>query len=82
MAACILLVHDDDYFAGRAVTALEGQGLAVVRSDSVADALDKLNDVSSPDLLITRLRFPPGGSNGLALARMARRKHPHTKSYL
>ena len=77
--ARILLVHDDDYFAGRAVAALEAAGLTVVRSSTVVDALDRLNEASPLALLITRMRFGLNGSNGIVLAKMARQRHRNIK---
>jgi DNA-binding NtrC family response regulator len=76
MAGQILIVHDDDYFTTRAVAALQAAG-NVATGSAVEDALDKLDPM--PDVLITRIRFGPGRSSGLALARMACQRHPGIK---
>jgi DNA-binding NtrC family response regulator len=79
MAGRILIVHNDDDFTTRAVAALEAEGNTVTTSSAVVDALDKLDAMPPPDVLITRMRFEPGRPNGLSLANMARHKHPQMK---
>jgi DNA-binding NtrC family response regulator len=77
--ANILFVHDDDHFIARAVAALQSAGNTVTTSSAVLEAIDQLDATPPPDVLVTRIRFGPGRSNGLALARMARYKHPRIK---
>jgi len=79
MGAIILIVHDDDHFIARAVAALQSAGNTVTTSSAVLEAIDQLDATPPPDVLVTRIRFGPGRSNGLALARMARYKHPRIK---
>lgn len=43
------------------------------------DALRALEGAEAVELLITRVRFPPGKPHGLSLARMARSRRPHLK---
>jgi CheY-like chemotaxis protein len=78
MAGRILFVADDD-FTTRAVEALQSAGNTVTTTSAVIDALDKLDAMPPPVVLITRMRFGPGRSNGLALARMARHRCPRIK---
>ena len=42
-------------------------------------ALDALENAQRVEVLITRVRFPPGKPNGIALALMARHKRPGIK---
>ena len=78
MLGHILIVHNDQDVATRAENALKAAGYQVQVCQGVVPALSVLQTVQV-DLLITRMRFPPGGSNGVALALMARRQHPDIK---
>jgi DNA-binding NtrC family response regulator len=79
MVGRILIVHNDDYFSARAVAALQAEGNTVTTSFEVIDALDKLEAMPPPDVLVTRMRFEPGRPNGLSLANMAHHRHPRIK---
>ena len=79
MAGRILIVHNDDYFASRVGAALRAAGHTVTISSAVVDALEKLDAMPPPDVLITRMRFEPGSPNGVSLANMAHHKHPRIK---
>ena len=79
MGGRILIVHDDDHFIARAAAALQAVGNTVTTSSAALEAIHQLDAMTPPDVLITRMRFGPGRSNGLALARMAHHRHPQIK---
>jgi DNA-binding NtrC family response regulator len=58
---------------------LRQAGHDVVSFASSMDALSALEDPETVELLITRVRFPPGTPHGIALARMAQQKRPGIK---
>jgi DNA-binding NtrC family response regulator len=69
MSANIIFVHDDPEFIEEAAAALRLAGHKVVTFREPT-----LNAVETApfEILITRVRFPIGQPNGVALARMAR----------
>jgi CheY-like chemotaxis protein len=76
MPARIVVVHDEPGLAEEVASALNLAGHQVdVFIDPLA-AWDALAAARLTDVLITRVQFPPGMSNGLALARMARSNRP------
>ena len=79
MPACIVLVHDDPGFANPALAALRAAGYDAVGFQDLMSAIDALEHPKRIELLITRVRFPPGTPNGVALACMARLKRPGIK---
>ena len=79
MSACIVLVHDDPGFANSALAALRAAGYDVVAFQDSMSAIDALERPQRIELLITRVRFPSGMPNGVALACMARLKRPGIK---
>lgn len=72
----ILVVEDDEAFGQALGRMLHGAGYMVDVTHHFAPALDLLDRPDAPDLLLTDIVAPAGGVNGLALARMARIKHP------
>jgi DNA-binding NtrC family response regulator len=77
--ADIMIVHDDlDYLYG-AAAALLARGYAVRSYNTALAALIGLDEPQQVDLLITRVRFQPGASNGIALALSAGRHHRGVK---
>jgi DNA-binding NtrC family response regulator len=77
MPAQIVLVHDTERFAVEAAAALREAGYKVaVFTDSI-EALDALDTAQTVEVLITRVNYPPGKPNGVALALMARNKRPN-----
>jgi DNA-binding NtrC family response regulator len=79
MPAQIVVVDDDAAYADEVGHALMAAGHEVrVFPDPLA-ALDALEDARRVELLITRVEFPVGRSNGAALALMARQKRPGVK---
>jgi DNA-binding NtrC family response regulator len=74
MPADIIFVHDDKIFLEHASAALRASGHQVACSSDSMDALALLETAERAELLITRVNFRPGTPNGVALARMARRK--------
>ena len=78
MSANIIFVHDDPQFIKEAAAALRLAGHKVVTFREPMEALGAL-ETEYFDILITRVRFPIGQPNGVALARMARMKRPSIK---
>ena len=79
MPACIVLVHDDPGFANPALAALRAAGYDAVGFQDSMSAIDALEHPKRIELLITRVRYPSGTPNGVALACMARLKRPGIK---
>jgi DNA-binding response OmpR family regulator len=82
MPAQIVLVHDDAVFAGEARRALMQEGYDVMVFPDPLVALDTLETAVHLELLITRVGFSAGRSNGASLALMARYKRPGVKILL
>jgi hypothetical protein len=74
-----MLVHDDPDFVDAAAAALIGADHEVRIYSTALAALIDLEKPPQADLLITRIRFGPGNSNGVALAFAARRRFPGIK---
>jgi DNA-binding NtrC family response regulator len=79
MPAQIILVHDDAVFAEPVSCALRENGYEVMVFPDPLAAVSALETAERMDLVITRVEFPPGRSNGVALARMAHHKRPGVK---
>jgi DNA-binding NtrC family response regulator len=79
MPAHIVIVHDNLEFRSGAEAGLLAHGYAIRSFKTALAALLGLDEPQVVNLLITRVRFPPGESNGMALARSARLKHPEIK---
>jgi DNA-binding NtrC family response regulator len=80
--ARIVIVHDDSRILVPVVTALRAAGHDVRDFADPMVALDALKPDGRAELLITRMRFPPGKPNGVALARMAMNRRPGLKVLL
>jgi DNA-binding NtrC family response regulator len=78
MPAHIIMVHDDPRFSEEATSALALVGHRVVTFRDPNEALTALENTIF-EILITRVRFPPGRPNGVALARMALLRQPGIK---
>jgi len=78
MPANIIMVHDDPEFIEKAATALRSAGQNVVMFLDPMEALNAFDTVHF-EILVTRVRFPVGRPNGIALAQMARAKRPWIK---
>jgi len=78
MSANIMLLHDDPEFIAGTAAALRLAGHQVTTFVQPLDALNAL-DTEHFEIPITRVRFPIGQPNGVALARMARIKRPSIK---
>ena len=83
MPARVVLVHDDPVFVEGALAALRNAGHDDVATfpDSMT-ALGALEAAKRIELLITRVRFPPGQPHGVSLGLMARQKRPGLKVLL
>ncbi len=79
MSAKILMVHDEPKFSEEAAAALGLAGHAVATFRDPMEVLSALEAEERFDILITRVRFPPGRPNGVALAAMAHMKQPGIK---
>ena len=76
MPAQIVFVHSDDSFRTAAVAALEGEGYTVAWYPDALAAMEALDAAQRVELLITRVRFPEGKSNGVALTQMVKSRKP------
>jgi DNA-binding NtrC family response regulator len=76
MPARVVVVHDEPGFADQLAGALRLAGHDVAAFVDPMLALDALDAAQHIEILITRVEFPPGKPNGIALARMARAKRP------
>jgi DNA-binding NtrC family response regulator len=74
MPARVVVVHDDPDFGMSVAVALKVAGYDAAMFSDPMIALDALDAASRIEMLITRIVFPPGKPNGVALARMARAK--------
>jgi DNA-binding NtrC family response regulator len=79
MPSQVVIVLDDPEFANRVATAISAAGCeAAAFTDSMA-ALGALEAAHRVELLVTSVNFAPGKPNGIALARMTRRRRPDIK---
>jgi DNA-binding NtrC family response regulator len=78
MPANVIIVHNDPNFIKEAAAALARAGHVVTTFGDSNEALTALENQRF-DILITRVRFPPGRPNGVALALMAGLKRPGIK---
>jgi DNA-binding NtrC family response regulator len=76
MLARVVVVHDEPGFAGSLAAALTLAGHHVAAFADPLAAWDALADARGTEVLITDVQFPPGKSNGVALALMAHAKRP------
>jgi DNA-binding NtrC family response regulator len=79
MPARIVVAHDDPEFVENTVSALWDAGYEVVSFADSMSALQALEAANLIEALITRVRFPDGTPNGVALGRMARVKRRGVK---
>jgi DNA-binding response OmpR family regulator len=70
----VLLVEDEPLISDIAAEALQEQGFEVETASNAGDALRRLEAESPVDILFTDIDLP-GGMDGTALARCARRLH-------
>jgi len=78
MPARIVVVHDGPCLE-RVISGLSQRGHDVRGYSDPLAALNALEDARRVEVLLTRLHFGPGKSNGVALALMARLKRPGVK---
>jgi DNA-binding NtrC family response regulator len=76
MPARVVVVHNEPGFADELVAALNWAGYEVAVFPDPLAAWDALAAARLTEVLITRVQFPPGKSNGVALAHMARANRP------
>src|SRR4029077_16510468 len=79
MLAHVVIVHDNLEFRSSAEASFLAHGYPVRSFSTALEALLSLDEPQLVDLLIPRVRFPPGESNGMALALSARLKHRNIK---
>ena len=79
MPANVIIVHDDPIFVTAVAVELRLADHHVVTFRDPLEALPVLETKQPFDVLITRMRFAPGRSNGIALAQMTRLKRPEIK---
>jgi CheY-like chemotaxis protein len=70
----VLVVDDDDDVRGYAAAVLQAVGYTVVAAASPSEALYRLGDASTIDLLFTDIVLPE--IDGFKLAELAKRRHP------
>jgi two-component system, OmpR family, response regulator len=76
MPARVVLVHDEPGFVDELATALRSAGHRVATFPDPLAAWGALEAAQLTEVLVTRVEFQAGKSNGIALARMARMKRP------
>ena len=76
MPGQIVLVHNSTGFSSQAASALRDAGYEVAVFTDPMRALDALDIAETAELLITRVNYPKGKPNGVALALMARNRRP------
>jgi DNA-binding NtrC family response regulator len=76
MPARVVVVHDEPAFSDELVAALTLRGHEVAAFVDPMAAWDAVDAAQCVEVLITRVQFAPGKSNGIALALAARRKRP------
>jgi DNA-binding NtrC family response regulator len=76
MGTGIIVVHDDPAFVDQVAAGLRTAGHDVTTFSDPLVAWDTMHTGRHFDVLITRIEFQPGRSNGVALANMARAKSP------
>jgi DNA-binding NtrC family response regulator len=76
MPALVLVAHDDTPTRELAVAALNATGITAGGFHDPMAALDAIEDDSLVRVLVTRVDFGAGKLNGVALARMIKRKRP------
>jgi DNA-binding NtrC family response regulator len=76
MPARVVVVHDEPEFVVELATALRSAGHHVATFPHPMAAWDALESAREIEVLVTRVQFQPGKSNGVALARVARTKRP------
>jgi DNA-binding NtrC family response regulator len=79
MTARIVIVHDDSDLTQQVVSALRDTGHDVAAFIDPLVALGALDDAERVEVLVTRVTFPKGRSNGVSLAMMARVRRPGVK---
>jgi DNA-binding NtrC family response regulator len=79
MPANVIIVHDDPIFITAVAIELRLANHHVLTLGDPLEALPVLETEQPFDVLITRVRFAPGRSNGIALAQMTRVKRPEIK---
>lgn len=79
MPARVVVVHDEPEFVGEVATALRLAGHEVATFPDPLAAWDALEATRETEVLVTRVEFQPGKSNGVALARMARANRPEIR---
>jgi DNA-binding NtrC family response regulator len=79
MPARIVVVDDNPCFLDHLATALKVKGHDAASFADPLDAWDALEEAQRVEVLVTRIQFAPGRSNGAALARMARMKRPQIR---
>jgi DNA-binding response OmpR family regulator len=79
MPARIVVVHDDTKFVEEVAGGLMAEGHEVATFPDPIAAWDAFEAAQKSELLVTRVNFPPGRSNGLALALMARTRRREIK---
>jgi DNA-binding NtrC family response regulator len=74
MPARVVVVHDEPRFLEEVAADLRLAGCQVATFADPIAAWDALATAQLTEVLVTQIVFPPGKSNGVALARMARAK--------
>jgi DNA-binding NtrC family response regulator len=79
MPASVVVAHDEAEFVDNTVVALRDAGHDVAAFANSMSALTALENAQLVEVPITRVLFPEGTPNGVALGRMARVKRPGVK---
>jgi DNA-binding NtrC family response regulator len=79
MPARVVVVHDDSQFVDELARRLRAENHEVATFPDPLAAWDALEAAQRTEVLVTRVQFPSGKSNGVSLARMARSKRPEIR---
>jgi DNA-binding NtrC family response regulator len=82
MPARIVVVHDDADFVEELAAGIRAESHEVAIFPDPIAAWDALEAAQKTEVLVTRVAFPPGRSNGMALARMAMSKRREIKTII
>ena len=79
MPASVVIVHDHPEFRAESTAVLRKAGHEVTTFPDSTAALEAIDDTREFHVLVTRVSFPRGCPNGVALARTLRAKRPGLK---
>jgi len=82
VAKLVLLAHTLESIRAEVAAALRHAGYEVLEFADTMPAISALEGVRRPNVLITRIQYPPGSPTGISLAGMAMVKCPGIKTII